>query len=204
MKLSWYQQCMPRIKDIEPHLIKIAGEIKKIAGVKSFYVWGSYAKNHNNPQFRVKDIDIIVKNTFHSGDLVALDENIIKTSNSYDFLEEQGFSPEAIKFSKELLSFNKYNIDHWAISADKKLLHWGPISVNKEESDDINKEAENYASNHTGCNRKRINGSSNNVRDNWYKLYHDYMNKIFADMPFGWYQTEDVKVKDILKSAIKL
>ena len=204
MRISWYQKCMPRVKDIKPHLQAIAKQIQKIEGVQDIYVWGSYARNYDNPQFRVKDVDIIVKNAFNSGDLIALDNKILSSHQNSDFLEEQGFSPEAIKFSRDLLAFTKYNIDRWAISADKKLLHWGAISENREESDEISKEAEKYASNKTGHNRKRINNSSNDIRNNWYEIYHDYMNQFFTDMPSGWYPVEDVNIKEIVKSAMKL
>ena len=204
MNFSWYQKCMPRIKDVTPYIEKISEDIKKIEGIKSLYVWGSYAKNINHPDFRVKDIDILVKSSFHSGDLVSLDKNILNTTLSDEKLEEQGYDPKTIKFSKELLNVTKYNIDHWAISSDNKLLHWGPISINKEEFDDINKKAEIYASDKIGYNRKKISKSANEIRDNWYGLYHDYVNQFFSDMPSGWYQTEDADIKEILKSAIKL
>ena len=204
MKTSWYQKCMPRVKDIKPNLQKIAEQIKKIEGVQDIYVWGSYARNHDNPQFRVKDVDIIVKNAFNSGDLIALDKSILSSHKNSEFLEEQGFSPEAIKFSRELLAFTKYNIDHWAISADKKLLHWGAIAENREEADGISEQAEKYASDQTGYNRKKVNNSSNNIRNNWYELYHDYMSQFFTNMPSGWYRAEDANIKEIIKNTIKL
>ena len=201
---TWYKKCMPQIKDIKPHLADVVKEIKEIDGIESVYVWGSYSTNLHKDSYRVKDIDILVKTAFNSGDLISIDDNIIKNICTDSYLESQGYDPMAIKFSKRFTNFTKYNIDHWAISSDNKLLHWGAINVNKDESDDINKEAEQYAFKQTGYNLSKINKSSESTRKNWYRYYCNYINRFFSDMPSGWYQSSEKNMNYILKEAKKL
>ena len=172
--------------------------------MKSLYVWGSYAKNIENPEFRVRDIDILARTQFHSGDLLSIDENIIKASYDNEYLEDQGYDPIAVKFSQKFLALSKHNIDCWAISSDRKLLHWGPIPVSKDESSMFNKDAEQYADANSGITRKRVNKSSEKERKNWFNHYMKYTTNYFTGMPTGWYKTEDIKVRDITSDAIKI
>jgi predicted nucleotidyltransferase len=195
---------MPKIKDVKKILPNILSEIKKTEGVKAIYVWGSYVDNFKNQNFRVRDIDIMAKTAFNSGDLISVDENIIKEKISNEDLEDLGYNPQSVIFSKSFLSLNKYNIDHWAISSDSKLLHWGPISYDKKESEEIGKEAAIYASNLTGIERKKINKISQEDRDNWYSQYHKYVNKIFSNMPSGWYLTNAEDMKEIINKSLKI
>ena len=201
---TWYQKCMPRIKDVEPHLKNLFKEIFSIEQIKGLYVWGSYSKNIKNSNFRVKDVDVIARTKFNSGDLISIGEKIIKENNSDDYLENQGYDPLSIKFSKNFVDIKKFNIDHWAISSDRKLLHWGPVLINREESDEINEEAEKYAINVTGISRKKINKSSEIDIKNWYQIYCNYISQQFQGMPSGWYKVEDMKIKDILDGSIKI
>ena len=201
---SWYKKCMPKIKDVQPHIKEIVSSLKNAEGVKSMHIWGSYSKNIDKPNTRIKDIDILARTSFHSGDLLAIDNKIVKSICSNSYLENQGYDPSAIKFSKQFLTFAKYNVDCWAISEDRKLVHWGPICVNKKESEDINKEAERYASKNTGTEKKKINKSAEHVRKNWYKHYCSYLDQCFEGMPTGWYKTEDIKVREILSQTIKI
>ncbi len=201
---SWYEKCMPKIKDVKPYLYQELERFKNVDGVKSIYVWGSYADNIDNLNFRLKDIDILARTRFDSGDLISVDNKIVKDMCSDSYLENQGYDPSAVKFSKELLKLAKYNIDCWAISSDRKLLHWGPISDNKKESENISKEAENYAFNLTGIKSSKINKTSETNRKNWYNHYCNYINRYYEGMPTGWYKTEDIKVKDVLAKAIKI
>ncbi len=201
---SWFEKCMPKVKDIKPHIIEAVSSLKEEDGVKALYIWGSYAKNIDKPNFRVRDIDILAKTEFHSGDLLAIDNKIIKSYCSDSYLENQGYDPLAVKFSKKFLTLSKYNIDSWAISSDRKLVHWGPICVNKKESEDINKEAEEYANKIAGTKRKKINKSSEHIRNNWYNHYCHYLDQCFEGMPTGWYRTEDIKIREITSQAIKI
>lgn len=201
---SWYEKCMPKVKDIKPYISDALNKFKNTVGVKSVYIWGSYANNIDKPNYRVRDIDILARTRFHSGDLVSVDHKIIKDICSDNYLENQGYDPLAVKFSKHFLILSKYNADCWAISSDRKLLHWGPIFVNKKEAEEINKEAEKYANNSTGIDRNKINKSSEYIRKNWYNHYSNYMDKCFQGMPTGWYKTEDVKIKELISKAIKI
>lgn len=201
---NWYQKCMPQVKDVEPFLKELFSNIISNENVRGVYIWGSYASNKSNPKFRLKDIDVIARTKFNSEDLISVDEQIVQQRLSQDYLENQGYDPFSVKFSQDFVGIKKYNIDHWAISSDRKLLHWGPIIVNREESDSINKEAEKHASDITGLNRKKISKASEEDRVTWYESYRDYLNRFFSNMPTGWYKTEEVKIKDILSEAIKL
>jgi len=195
---------MPKIKDVKPYITATVFSLKEVEGVKSLYLWGSYADNINKPNFRVKDIDVLAKTQFNSGDLLSIDNKIVKSYCSDNYLENQGYDPLTVKFSKKFLAFTKYNIDCWAISKDRKLVHWGPIPTNKKESEDINKEAEYYANKSTGTERKKIYKSAENLRKNWYNHYCHYLNRYFEGMPTGWYKTEDIKIKEIIAQTIEV
>ena len=201
---SWFEKCMPRIKDIKPNISTILDSFKKEANIKSLYIWGSYAQNINKPNFRVKDIDIIAKTNFDIGDLLAIDEQIIKNKYSDDYLEDQGYNPNVIKFSKSFINLKKCNIDCWAISSNRKLLHWGPLLSKKSYSESIIKKAEQHAIEITGYSKNNINYISEMNRKNWYNSYCNYINDFFEDMPTGWYKTEDIKIKEIIRQAIKI
>jgi len=181
----------------------VALKIKKSENINSLYVWGSFAENYEKPNFRVRDIDIIATTDFDSGDLAAIDNDILRQKFSEDELEDQGYNPVAIKFSNEFLSSKKQNIDHWVISSDNKLLHWGPIPSSKEESEALNEEASNHAYNRTGCCRDKIHKASEEVRENWYEEHHSYLKKIFTDMPSGWYLSDTEDIEKVLDSAIE-
>jgi len=201
---TWYEKCIPKIKEVKSFLPEISNIIKKIGGVEKVYIWGSYAKHYYNSNFRIKDLDIIVKTNINSQDLISTDEEIIKKRCTNRYLEKLGYVPLSVKFTKKFTEFKKYNIDHWAISSDKKLLHWGPIVANKEEADDIIKEAENYTKLQTGLDRKKINSFSEKKRKNWYKFFCNYINNYFIDMPSGWYQSTENNIEIILKQAIRI
>ncbi len=201
---SWFYKCMPKIKDVKPYILTTLNDFKNTDGIKNIYIWGSYAKNKNNPDYRIRDIDVLAKTKFNSGDLISINNDIIKDICSDYYLENQGYDPLAVKFSKKFLSLSKYNVDCWVISSDRKLLHWGPIVINKKESEEVNKEAEEYAMRLTGKDRHKINKSSEYIRKNWYNGYCKYINQCFKNMPTGWYKTEDIKIKEIISKAIKI
>jgi hypothetical protein len=194
---------MPKVKDIKPHISSFLEDFKSTNGVKSLYVWGSYSDHIDNPNYRVRDIDVLAKTSFHSGDLIAIDNKIVKDICTSSYLEAQGYDPLSVDFSKKFLKLAKY-IDCWAISSDRKLLHWGPIFVNKQESQEMNEEAEKYAKKITGKERTHINKSSETARKNWYNNYYHFLEQQFESMPTGWYKTENIKVREITSKAIKI
>jgi len=204
MRETWYKKCMPKIKDVEKQLPSIISNIKKINGIKSVYAWGSYRNNYEDPDFRIKDLDIIARTSFNSEDLISISDKIIDAGLNDLLLIEQGYDPNVVKFSGEFIKIKDFNIDHWAITEDNKLLHWGAIVVDKEESDDFNKEAEKYAQKETGINRNKINKSSLQKRNSWYNSYHTFITKFFSNMPSGWYCSTETNIRDILKNSMKI
>jgi len=199
----WYKNCMPKIKDITSSLSIIANNIKKIKEVKNVYVWGKYAENYDKPNMRIKNLDIIVSTNLYSEDLIAANEDILEYAHDKKYLENEGFDPDTINFSKNLIELSNNNIRKWVISKDNKLLHWGPIPQNIHEFNEIEKEAEQHAIKITGKNTKKINNSSENVRKNWYNFYKNYKNNFYLNMPSGWYVLED-NVKNIIGKSLKI
>ena len=200
---QWYSHYMPKIKEITKSLPLVAEKLKAISRLKSAYVIGSYVTYKNNPNQRIRDIDIVIKTSFHSEDMMAIDNEIIKLSGKKEYLEEQGFDPEAIKFSQNLINAKEDIWNLWVISKDKKLLHWGPIPENIEELNIVNKNAEEYAHKTTGFNLSKMKKLSEIKRKNWYNVYKNYLNTYFSNMPLGWYQS-NTSVKHILDSSIRL
>lgn len=198
----WYERCMPKIKDIRPHVYSIIENFKKEVKIKDVYIWGSYANNILDSEHRLKDIDILAKTKLLSDDLLAVDDKIIKSNYPDDFLENQGYNPKAIKFSQYFTSLSKYNIDCWAISSNNKLLHWGPTLTDYVDSKNINNDAEEHAIKVTGLNINKLNKSSEKTRKNWYDAYCGYKNQYLENMPTGWYELDKVKIKEILSTAI--
>jgi predicted nucleotidyltransferase len=195
---------MPKVKDVQPYIKETIASLKDTEGVKSVHIWGSYAKNINRPNTRIKDVDVLAKTDFHSGDLIAIDNKIIKDICSDSFLENQGYDPSAVKFSKKFLTFAKYNVDCWAISGDRKLVHWGPICTSKQEADAVNKEAERYASKNTGTEKRKVSKASEHIRKNWYNHYCKYLDQCFEGMPTGWYKAEEIKIREIISQTIRI
>jgi predicted nucleotidyltransferase len=201
---SWYNKCFPLVKEIKPYLSKLASEIKSISGVKKVYVWGSYAENKDNPNFKLRDIDIIASTNFNSGDLISINNDIVSEGYLDNYLEEQGYDLKSIKFSQTFTKFDENNIDPWAISSDKKLLHWGPIFNNLQESNDIHKEAEKQALLVTGYNRYKTKKVSEKIKENWYEIYYSHINQYLQNMPSGWYSADIDNIKTIIQKSIEI
>ncbi len=198
MNYSWYKRALPKIKDITPHIDEIAKTLKKIAGIDGLLLWGSFMKYADKPNHIIKDIDLIAKTNFFSEDLITISDNEDSLFHkSIDVLEEEGFDPKCVRFTKEFLSFKDYNIDHWAISNDQKLLHWGIISESRDGWNELKKEAEAYADSIIG--NKKLSKLKQREKDQWSKLYNFYVNKALAKSkaPTGWYLSTE-KVEEIL------
>ena len=195
---------MPRIKDVQPHLSEIVSSLKNIEGVRDIFVWGSYADNIHNENFRLRNIDILARTRFFSDDLLSVDKNIIKEAIKIEELEDSGYDPQCVEFSQKFTQLSQYNINHWTISSDKKLLHWGPISESFKEGFSINNDAHKYALKETGISRNQLNLTSEKNRNNWYNCFSKYIKNYTENMPSWWYKIEDVVIKDVLKKAIKI
>lgn len=195
---------MPTISDWTPYIKKVSEEIAALKGVQNVFVWGSYAENIKNSKYNVKDIDLLVVCDFHSGDLLAID----KTPDGpldikLDLLEDMGFSPSAVTFTKNYLKYAELNIDQWALSKDKKLLHWGPLTDTVDEWKDLRSSAENNAKMLTGLTRRQLCKASEELRQQWKEAYDRTVQDFMSGDPIGWYCAESAE-DDILKRAIKL
>jgi predicted nucleotidyltransferase len=199
---SWYKRCMPSIADAKVILEATAEQVKKISGVKKLYVFGSYATHVAEPEFRIKDIDLLAATTYHSEDLQSVNKSVF--GMKHEKLEDEGFDPDTVAFSNDFIKFDDTGlIDHWVISSDKKLLHWGPTATSRKESDEIKIEAEVYASDQTGFNLHKIQKISGKKRDVWYQTFSKYLHAQIGDMPPGWYCSEETDIKEILEHAIQ-
>ena len=169
---------MPTIKDVLPYVEEVARTIRSMNGVEAVYVTGSVMSQAETPDYAVKDIDIIVKTTFDSGDLMAIDagsDSPLKM-NMKD-LEDFGFNPEAVKFTKAYLAINKHNLDHWATSRDGKLLHWGTMPESVDDWQETHEAAEKYAEKTTGYNRLKLGKQTDDIRRTWQEAYHHSVKK---------------------------
>jgi len=202
--MRWYDRAIPKINDIVPYLKEAANTISTNSQVKNVFAWGVVSENFTNKDFRVKDIDILIDCKFDSGDLLAID-------NSYNGalkiakvdLEDFGFNPLAVSFTKTLLSLKAPSIDFWASTKDKKVLHWGPITDTIEEWKQVRKEAETKAEIITGIKKKEIISASDCVRKKWHEEYEKYIQDYSNGCPQGWYSSQN-NIDKIFDKVVKL
>lgn len=186
MAKNWYKKTMPTVAKIKPFLPEMAKTIKTLNGVKNVLAWGSLVNNIYKPGFILKDIDLIAVTKFFSEDLLSINDSSF--SMAAQELKDEGFDPGAIEFTKQYIALQKYNIDHWAVSSDNKLLHWGAIPLLGDEWDEIKAEAEKYAIFVTGLDRKKLIKANQKAKDRWSVLHDYYINKSLSGMPRGWYK----------------
>lgn len=202
--MKWYEKAIPRIRDVQPYLKEASKNISNFKQVKNVYAWGSLAENFNKKEHRIKDVDILIECNFDSGDLLAIDNSFngaLKMSS--EELEDLGFNPSAVLFTKSILSHKMPSIDFWAVSKDKKLLHWGPITETIEEWKQVRKEAENKAEIITGFKNKEVLSASENDRKKWHEAYEKYLQDFSNGCPQGWYSSQN-NVDKIFEKAVKL
>lgn len=202
--MKWYDRAIPKINDIMPYLKEAANSISTNSKVKNVYAWGFIAENFKNKESRVKDIDILIECDFESGDLLAIDNSLngsLKIATSE--LEELGFNPEAVSFTKAILKLKAPSIDFWAISKDKKLLHWGPITETIEEWKQVRKEAEVKTEESTGLRKKEALFASESVRKKWHESYEKHIQEYSNGCPQGWYASQN-NVDKLFDKSIKL
>ena len=202
--MRWYERSKPTIENALPYIKEAANDIIRIKGVTSVHAFGSFAENINNKKAAIKDIDLLVKCNFNSGDLLAIDKTEngpfnIKTSE----LEYEGFNPLAVSFTNKYLKFSQYNIDQWAISKDKKVLHWGPISEKISEWKDMRKQAEEEAYSISGISQNRLCKANTSQREKWIESYNNYIFNFISDEPVGWYSS-DSSIENVMDNSIKL
>jgi hypothetical protein len=202
--MRWYEKTFPTIKDTIPLLKEAAEEILRIKGVKDVLTWGHLVENLNKPKISVKDINLLTVCSFCSEDLLSIDQT---ESGPFGLKEEemkiQGFNPKSVLFTRSYLKYANFNIDQWAISSDKKLLHWGPIPETIEEWINIRKESEKYASQKTGILKKQLCKSSSKEAARWKSLYDESIQNSLYENINGWYASE-TSCEEILNKSKKV
>lgn len=195
---------MPTVKQVADHIKLACDDLKAVKGVKDVYLWGSYAQHINDPNYVVKDVDLIAMTTFDSGDLLAIDNSKYSALKIPPRdLEDMGFDPVAVGFTRRFLSLEKYNIDHWAASSDGQLLHWGMIPDNQEEWAELHSEGEKKAKTATGLDRHQLAKAADTKRRDWKKAYDSHVAKYLSSAATGWYPS-DHPIADIIANAIKV
>lgn len=195
---------MPTISDLAPVIDGVCKEIKSITGVNRVYLWGSYIEHIDKPNYAVKDVDIIASTEFDVGDLLAIDNSKYSALRLHpNDLEDEGFNPQAVNFTKRFLTYSKYNVDHWAVSKNGKLLHWGAMPENQEDWAELHKEAENRAYELSGIKRADLYKTSTENRREWRDVYDGYISSFLSKKATGWCQSQhrfeeiSEKVKEI-------
>lgn len=194
----WYSESLPRIKDVLPHLADISRQVSKINGVIKVCFMGSVVEKESQPNYPVRDINVIAVTNFDEGDLLAIHDGPMSPLNiSPTEWEDYGFNPEAIKFSKAYTAIQ--GIDHWTASDNGTLLHWGRMPDNLKEWKDIHEEAETFASETTGYNRQKIAKKKEEEKIHWHQAYLHSVQKTFGNqkMTAGWFSS-DHKLNEII------
>jgi len=203
MGSSWYKKSMPKISVVKENLDDMVKKIMKINGVKSVLAWGSFIKN--KPNSVIRDLDLIAVSDIFSEDLLSITDDEINSpfNLSTAQLEDEGFDPKAVKFTKSFLAIKKYNVDHWAISSDKKIFHWGACIENKDHWNEIKTKAEKYAKEATKIDRKNLHKASQRAKNKWTSRYDHWVNKYLMDIPKGWFELK-CNVNEVLKETKNL
>lgn len=203
---SWYKKRMPQVKEVKNELTQLASNLRGVNGVEKVYAWGQLAENYNKEKENIKEIDIVLKTSFFSEDLMSINDS--DDSPLYmplNHLEEFGYDPDTVIFTKNIIAKynNPFHFKKWAISSDNKILHWGGIAESVEEWQEIKKEAEEYAEISTGSSKEKIKTQSIELQNKWAIVYDHMLNKYLSDMPRGWYPY-NCKLKEIKNQLIEL
>lgn len=203
--MSWYNRIIPTIKEIEPLLEKSSQKIHSLPGVKEIMAWGTYAENIHHKETPIREIELLVKCSFDSGDLLSIEKGPMGPFNiPFNELEEEGFNPQAVKFTKGLVKCCEFNADFWCMSSDNKLLHWGPVSDTIEEWKTVRKNAEDKAEHKTGFSRKNLKNSTQEEAKEWIKIYENTLRLFVNKGPLGWYQASSSNNGSLPEPYIKL
>ena len=202
--MKWYEKAIPKVRDVIPHITDMCKKIAKSSHVKNIYIFNTLYENLNNPEYRIKDIDLLIDCKFDSGDLLAIDNtNNGALKMSHNLLTEWGYNPDTVNFTKTILEHKVPSLDFWAISNDKKLLHWGPISETLEEWKQIKKEAEHKTCTQTGFENNQFHLISENDRKKWHQFYENNIKEFYEGCPHGWYASQN-KTDKILQHTHKV
>lgn len=186
--MKWYEQAIPKIKDAMPSIKDMCKQIKTCKFAECVYAWNSFATHFDKQDERLKQFDIIVQTKLNSGDLLAIDTKdtqILKMSS--EKLEDMGYNPQAVTFTKNLLELKAPFVDFYALSKDKKILHLGPITETLEEYKSIQKEAELKSVEITGFTTSSFDNLNSSQRKKWQQIYDEYIHSYTQGCPQGWY-----------------
>ena len=192
MNTSWYKRIFPKVSEVAKALPAIAEKLLSIPAVREVRVWGFAAGHRERSSLPVRDLDIIVAAGIPSEDLLSITGELGDDlfSLSPDALEEEGYNPEAITFTNRYVSCKDYNMDHWCISADNVLMHFGPITSSQSEWGIIRSEAEEYAVKVTKISMSEIHRCSRSRKSEWYWNYKKFVDMQLEHMPGGWYSSQ--------------
>jgi hypothetical protein len=203
--MGWYSDIMPTVGDLEPLVVASAESIYKLPGVSSVRAWGSYAENAQKKTARIREVEILVKCSFNSGDLLAIEKGPMGPFNIHpNDLEDLGFNPKAVKFTKGLLKSCSFRSDLWTYSSDKKLLHWGPVADTIEEWKEVRKQSEEIAEKRTGFCRKTLKKASEEEAKEWVQSYEESLQSFISEGPLGWYESACSETREIIDSSIEI
>jgi hypothetical protein len=199
---NWYSRSMPTIKDVAPYIEEVAKVIRAMTGVKGVYITGSFLEQNHKPDYPIKDIDIIAMTAFDSGDLMAIDagsDSPLKMSPTD--LQDFGFDSQAVAFTKSYTAIKDFNVDHWAASADGKLLHWGAIPETIDEWKEVHESAEKHAHKVTGYNRLKVAKQPVESKQQWFDAFSQAVERAVGKKHvLGWYPS-DLAAADALATA---
>lgn len=199
--MKWYEQAIPRIKDALPSIKDMALQIKACKFVENVYAWNSFADNYDKQDERLKQFDLLIQTKINSGDLLAIDTKETKIFKmSSENLEDMGYNPHAVMFTKNLLQMKPAFIDFYALGKDKKVLHLGPITETLEEYKSIQKEAESKTIELTGFSELSFDNLTSSQRKKWQQVYDEYLKKYTSGCPQGWYAVHNNVEKVMLNT----
>lgn len=203
--MGWYNRIMPTVEELEPLLKESAQIISNLPGVEEVRAWGTYAECSHQKKTPIREVDLLIKCSFNSGDMLAIEKGPMGPfSLPYSELEEEGFNIKAINFTKKLLKSCQFNAEFWSLSSDNKLLHWGPVSDTIDEWKEIRKNAEEKAETETGLTIKTIKQATQEQAKEWIQLYENALRVFINKGPIGWYQSYCPENQELLESSIKL
>ena len=185
---------MPTVKELEPLLKYSSQIIRSLPGVEKISVWGSYVENIKNKNTPIREVELFIKCSFNSGDLLAIEKGSMGPFHiPFSELEEEGFNPKAVVFTKGLIKSCNFKTNYWCLSSDKKILHWGHVVDSVEEWKNIRNEAEKQAELKTGCSRGNLKKENKQNIEEWIQSYENTI-RLFVDKePLGWHQVPKEK-----------
>jgi hypothetical protein len=203
--MGWYSDIMPTVGELQKAVSESAEKIYSLPGTESVNAWGSYADNFSKRTARVREVELLVKCSFDSGDLLAIEKGPMGPFNvPFDELEDLGFNPKAVKFTKGLLRSCSFPVDLWSYSSDNKLLHWGPVAETIDEWKAIRRQSEDIAEQRTGFCRKTLKKASESEAKEWIRSYEESLRSFISTGPLGWYESACSETGEVLDSAIEI